>query len=56
MTHRMWRVSIDSTPESVYRSHAIEYIKDNLSRWPIVMLTRIGRIFGVHRPVDTVMS
>ena len=45
-----------SSVDSVYRSHAVKYIRDNLSRWPIVMLARVGRIFGVYRPVDTVMS
>ena len=37
-----------SRVDSFYRKHALEYIGDNLSRYPIVMLARVARIFGVY--------
>ena len=40
--------------DAFHRSHALEYIGDNLSRYPLVMLVRLARMFGVHEPMDTI--
>ena len=37
-----------------YRTQALDYIWNNLGQYPSVMLARVGRAFGLYRPVQTV--
>ena len=36
------------------RRHALDFIGDHLSRVPVVALARVGRLWGVFRPIQTV--
>ena len=35
--------------EKMHRDAAIGYIEDHLSRWPVVMLARVGRVTGLYQ-------
>ncbi len=37
-----------------YRERAVEYIRDNLPRYPAVAAARVGRVFGFFEPVQTI--
>ena len=52
----MWDfVAHDETElDGFYRTQALDYIGNNLSHYPSVMLARVGRAFGLYRPVQTV--
>jgi 4-amino-4-deoxy-L-arabinose transferase-like glycosyltransferase len=39
----------ESIPDAKARSKALHYIRDHLSRAPIVTLARVGRVWGVYR-------
>jgi 4-amino-4-deoxy-L-arabinose transferase-like glycosyltransferase len=44
----------ESQVEKVYRQRAFDYIKAHKGRFPVVVLARIGRTWGVYRPADMV--
>jgi 4-amino-4-deoxy-L-arabinose transferase-like glycosyltransferase len=39
---------------TLYRHKATTYIKDHLSRLPIVVAARVGRVWNVYRPLDMI--
>jgi len=43
----------ESDEDAIYRGKVIDYIKDNLERWPAVMAARVGRVFGFYAPLQT---
>ena len=43
-----------SEVEAVYRKRALHYMRTHLKRLPIVVAARIGRTWGLYRPVDMV--
>jgi hypothetical protein len=44
----------ESQVSRVYRDRAFDYIGDHLGRLPVVALARVGRLWSVWNPVDTV--
>ncbi len=46
----------ESRIDAFNRRHAFDYIADNLSRYPVVMLARVGRVMEVFRVGDTLRS
>jgi 4-amino-4-deoxy-L-arabinose transferase-like glycosyltransferase len=43
----------ESVRESQARHHAIDYIRAHKGRFPVVVLARVGRLWGVFRPWQT---
>ena len=35
-----------------YRRRGVEYLRDHLDRWPVVVAARLGRLYDVYRPWD----
>lgn len=46
----------ESVIDAFNRRNALDYIGDNLGRYPAVMLARVGRVFDVFRVGDTLRS
>jgi 4-amino-4-deoxy-L-arabinose transferase-like glycosyltransferase len=44
----------ESQQSHVYRDRAFDYIRDHLGRLPVVTVARVGRLWSVWNPVDTV--
>lgn len=41
-----------SEVSAAYRTAAIEYVGDNLDRVPVVVASRVGRVWGVYKPTQ----
>jgi len=41
-----------SDQDVAYRRHALDYVRRHRGRLPVVMAARLGRVWGVYRPVD----
>ena len=54
---RVLEIMGDDLDESIIAEEAravgVDYIKDNLDRAPVVAVARVGRMFGVFRPLQT---
>jgi hypothetical protein len=44
--------SDESIPDAEAREEGISYIRDHLSRAPVVALARVGRVWGFYRPTE----
>ncbi len=47
-------VADESDYDKVWREQAVEYIKGNVTRLPIVLTARVGRMWDVYRPAQNV--
>jgi 4-amino-4-deoxy-L-arabinose transferase-like glycosyltransferase len=43
----------DSLQDKFWRQRAVDYVSDNLSRVPVVVAARVGRVWEVYRPADS---
>jgi hypothetical protein len=44
----------ESQRSLAFRHRAWDYARDHIARWPLVAAARLGRTFGVYRPMDVV--
>lgn len=50
-----WPTGDESERDAVPRKQAIEYMKDHVTRLPVVVLARVGRVWGVFKPGQTTL-
>ena len=48
--HGPWPTGDESERDLVPRHQAIEYMKDHITRLPVVVLARVGRMWGLFKP------
>ncbi|MBK9178115.1 MAG: glycosyltransferase family 39 protein [Acidimicrobiales bacterium] len=44
----------ESERDAIPRRQAIEYTRDHLARFPVVVAARVGRLWNVYRPLQTI--
>lgn len=49
-----WKLGDQSEQSTVYRDHAIEFVKDHKKQLPIVMAARVGRAWSVFKPAQMI--
>ena len=50
-----WPTGDESERDAVPREQAIQYMKDHVTRLPVVVLARVGRVWGVFKPGQTTL-
>ena len=50
-----WPTGDESERDAVPREQAIEYMKDHVTRLPVVVLARVGRVWGLFKPGQTTL-
>jgi 4-amino-4-deoxy-L-arabinose transferase-like glycosyltransferase len=51
--HGPWPTGDESERDAEPRDQAVEYMKEHITRLPVVMLARVGRIWGAFKPGQT---